>query len=555
MFRKLLLALAAGSVAFVAWMSVSPQAHSSELGSAGAYGCHSAADPGWQALPQGWSEQDQQKFWFTSQGSQMLPRDWFLALEQPGSEAPFRDRSYLASFGFIPAPASACNPDGLPIGFALDGASGQLGLSCAACHTRRLDLHGRAVLVNGAPSDIDFGRFVGALADALESTLADPRALARFRRNLHGSGDDAGALEDRLALKLLELRRFQHFIAARGGDGGLFAGPGRVDAFGAIFNKITVDELQAEDNYAPADAPVSYPFIWGAARGSTTQWNGSAPNRVPFGPLARNLGVGLGLFGKLDFDAHAGKFHAAANIGNLQQLEALGEKLRAPAWPARLLPAIDRPRAALGEVIYAQQCEGCHARPRDQDEDYEPRLVALAQIGTDPLAAKNYFQREARTGALEGRRKSLISTARFGARAPSREVVVAAIVDVIGENGRASLRAADVTSLLHARPVLAGPAYKARPLTGIWSTAPYLHNGSVPTLADLLEDEGQRPVRFAPKPHSFDATRVGLQYGDDATGAPVFDTRQRGNSNAGHRYGTALSGAEKAALVEFLKTL
>jgi hypothetical protein len=357
-----------------------------------------------------------------------------------------------------------------------------------------------------------------------------------------------------MLLKLAELRRFQHFIEAHAGDGGLFAGTGRVDAFGAIFNKITVEQLHIDSNYAAADAPVSYPFIWGAARGSTTQWNGSAPNLVPFGPLARNLGVGLGLFGRMDLDEARGKFRSSAKIANLQRLESLGESLRSPAWPAAL-PPVRRTQAALGQSLYQQQCQGCHARPRDQDETYEPRLVAVGEVGTDAVALDNYFDRNALTGALEGRKKSLMSNQRFGAAAPSREIVVAAIVDVIAEQGMSSVEASDLTTLLRPRPVLPGRAYKARPLDGIWATAPYLHNGSVPTLADLLETPAQRPVRFAVRAHSFDAARVGLDTRQAGKGAQVFDTRQRGNSNAGHLYGTQLSAAEKAALVEFLKTL
>jgi mono/diheme cytochrome c family protein len=555
MFRKLALALAAGCVITVAWISVSANAHSREPEARASAACRPVVPPRFQALAQGWNEQQQQQFWFTSQGSEMLPRDWFLALEQPQGEGLFRESAHLRGFGFIPAPVSACNPDGLPIGFALDRDSGALGLTCAACHTRRLDVGGRELLVNGAPADIDFGGFVGALAASLERLLADPAALSRFERRLAAAGGRTDALADRLALKLVEMRRFQHFISAHAGDEGLFAGSGRVDAFGAIFNKITVDELHIEDNYAAADAPVSYPFIWGAARGTVTQWNGSAPNGVPFGPLARNLGVGLGLFGRMQFDQADGRFRSSAKIDNLQQLESLSESLRAPRWPAQLLPAIDRRQAALGERVYQQQCQGCHARPHDESEDYEPRLVPVAELGTDALAANNYFERNARTGALEGRRKSLLSSQRFGASAPSREIVVAAIVDVIAEQGIASVEASDLGALLRPRPVLPGPAYKARPLTGIWATAPYLHNGSVPTLADLLQAPSRRPARFALRPHSFDAARVGLDTRQPAPGTPVFDTAARGNANAGHAYGTDLPEADKAALVEFLKTL
>ena len=94
------------------------------------------------------------------------------------------------------------------------------------------------------------------------------------------------------------------------------------------------------------------------------------------------------------------------------------------------------------------------------------------------------------------------------------------------------------------------------PLDGFWLTAPYLHNGSVPTLADLLEPADVRPTNFWRGYDLFDAERVGfVTHGPEAerAGTPL-DVSRPGNGNAGHTYGTALSPAEKRALVEYLKT-
>jgi hypothetical protein len=555
MWRKGAVLIAAIGTVAAGWLAFDVSAHSSDL-EARLGTCRApAVEAEWRSLEQGWDDEAEQRFWYTSQGSQVLPYDWFMALEQPHADVPFHDRANLESFGFIPAPVSNCNPDGLPIGFALDDATGNIGLTCAACHTRRLDHDGRSILVNGAPADIDFGLFVERLADALEYTLADPQAWARFRTRLGVDRDAADTLAEAGTLRLLELRRFQRFIAASDPDRGLFAGNGRVDAFGAIFNKITVEELQVPGNYAPADAPVTYPFIWGAARGTTTQWNGTAPNAVPFGPLARNLGVGLGLFGRIDIDASDSGFSSTAKIANLHELEALSEMLRSPAWPEATLPAIDRSLAAAGQAHYAQHCAGCHAVVTDQAAAYEPRLVGIDEIGTDPLAATNYFGRTATTGVLAGRKKWIVAGDRFGERAPSREIVVAAIVGVILENGVSSVEAADLGALLRERPVVREPTYKARPLSGIWATAPFLHNGSVPTLRDLLEPPSSRPARFTVAQHAFDPVRVGLDTAHVDASAQVFDTQARGNSNAGHAHGTDLAEGDKLALVEYLKTL
>ena len=99
--------------------------------------------------------------------------------------------------------------------------------------------------------------------------------------------------------------------------------------------------------------------------------------------------------------------------------------------------------------------------------------------------------------------------------------------------------------------------YTAVPLDGIWLTAPYLHNGSVPSLADLLEPVDARPKMFWRGDDLFDAERVGfVSTGEEAqrVGTPL-DVTKPGNSNAGHTYGTTLSADEKRALLEYLKTL
>jgi hypothetical protein len=99
--------------------------------------------------------------------------------------------------------------------------------------------------------------------------------------------------------------------------------------------------------------------------------------------------------------------------------------------------------------------------------------------------------------------------------------------------------------------------YTSVPLEGIWLTAPYLHNGSVPTLADLLQPVEQRPKQFWRGFDLFDAVKVGFVSDSDAAKrmGTLLDVSQPGNSNAGHTYGTTLSASEKAALVEYMKTL
>jgi mono/diheme cytochrome c family protein len=105
-------------------------------------------------------------------------------------------------------------------------------------------------------------------------------------------------------------------------------------------------------------------------------------------------------------------------------------------------------------------------------------------------------------------------------------------------------------------------AYKGRPLTGIWASPPYLHNGSVPTLYDLLLPPDQRPQAFYLGSREFDPDKVGYVTAQSAENSFEFRTRDEagrvidGNSNAGHDYGNAsLSEADRRALVEYMKSL
>jgi hypothetical protein len=97
-------------------------------------------------------------------------------------------------------------------------------------------------------------------------------------------------------------------------------------------------------------------------------------------------------------------------------------------------------------------------------------------------------------------------------------------------------------------------AYKAKPLAGVWATAPYLHNGSVPNLYQLLLPPGRRQRTFYVGSRTFDPKRVGLLT-RKSPGAFLFDTGLPGNSNAGHTYGTDLTDEQRWDLLEYLKTL
>ena len=94
-------------------------------------------------------------------------------------------------------------------------------------------------------------------------------------------------------------------------------------------------------------------------------------------------------------------------------------------------------------------------------------------------------------------------------------------------------------------------------LDGIWLKAPYLHNGSVPTLHDLLQPVANRPTVFYRGYDVYDQTQVGFvtEGAEAERSGTKHDTARRGNGNQGHEYGTTLSEDEKMTLIEYLKTL
>jgi cytochrome c5 len=188
-------------------------------------------------------------------------------------------------------------------------------------------------------------------------------------------------------------------------------------------------------------------------------------------------------------------------------LDYLGNK-PAPKYPF----PIDAARAAHGKTVFAAQCAACHAGGRVGD------VIPLAEIKTDAGRIGTWNEKAAREANK--------------------------VVQDMGIE-RKGLVEAPLTG------------YVAQFLDGIWLRAPYLHNGSVPSLRDLLTPPAQRPREFWRGYDVYDPNQVGFVSQGEApkrAGTP-YDTGLRGNGNGGHDFGTTLPEADKAALIEYLKTL
>jgi hypothetical protein len=188
---------------------------------------------------------------------------------------------------------------------------------------------------------------------------------------------------------------------------------------------------------------------------------------------------------------------------------------------------VSRPSAVRGKKLFNRICADCHA-PGNEN------ILPPAETGTDPY------------------RSQVLS--------PYTLVVLREMVKIACSDPITCFQE-DGTPFPDAEILRITGGYMAVPLDGIWARAPYLHNGSVPTLRALLT--GERPAEFYRGNTTYDQGDVGYTW-DEPTGpnAALYDTALLGNSNAGHQgpefFGDvdfANSPRELEDILEFLKTL
>jgi len=348
------------------------------------------------------------------------------------------------------------------------------------------------------------------------------------------------------------------------------------------------------DNIRASDAPVSFPFLWGTHQSNVVQWTGFAPNGpASLGTLIRNGGEVLGVYGQVDILENQHAYDSSLAIKNLGFLEKWVADLRSPAWPTKYLPSVDLKLAAQGQLHYDKYCSSCHqviAR-ENQGKPYQAVLTPIKDVQTDPTEWNNMISLRL-AGEYQGRKELVF----FGDKIPEQtsglnplvnsvtgallrhpfETIEAALIensqdkkanDEMMVNQASDLPPQLRESLNQHQQLLQssvksqsdqGGTYKARPLTGIWATAPYLHNGSVPNLYELLLSAEQRSKIFYLGSREFDAKKVGFVSTLNTTDESrfKFDTSLKGNSNQGHEYGTKeLNDKQRLELLEYLKTL
>jgi hypothetical protein len=270
-------------------------------------------------------------------------------------------------------------------------------------------------------------------------------------------------------------------------------GRGRIDPFNPV--KVGVLGMEPDDTIGNADMPP----LWNldAHKGFAFHWDGM---NSALREITLSSAIGDGATPK------------TIDIPGLERVEAYLRALPPPEYPF----PIDRAKAETGRAVFDRHCAECHAFGGERTGT----IVPVAEVGTDGQRHRLWTDEAAR---------------RYNAYAAGYPWRFDGFRGTDGPDG----------------------GYVSVPMDGLWLRAPYLHNGSVPSLRDLLTPPAERPTEFWRGNDLYDPENVGF----DSTSPESrrvgtrFRTSEPGNSNAGHAYGTELPDDQKDALVEYLKTL
>ena len=556
-------------------------------------------------LDVGLTEEQRQLWRFLTEGSDLVPVAVLSALVDINTGKPFSKS--LDRYGFLPADKGPGNPYGLPVGWTVDVPDYSLlkidyvGVNCSACHTGQIEYEGQALRIDGAPNMADIEAFGLAVNESVLQMVGDPAEallfvwrLIRFEpvqksqqrafedvlpaeaqslldtyaealsNDVDEPADAVGREIGRIFIRILKgesepeeerigfsgvlrslkgvassLHKLMEFVdryeellknriqlglrAIHAFKISPVPGPGRDDPWGIIRNLLFY-------NPTPLTAPTSIPhlfdggkFVWYHADGNT--------NSV----MERNVAQAVALGAYVDEETRV----SSLKPRNIWALEALLDQLKAPEWP-EIFPELDPEKVERGSEIFHRKLEalgGGMFSCADCHQAWDGQLFKPSFVGTDPNRAKNFLRPEGGQPFPQA-----ISEA-----VKKIEAAAYQMADISAEEARSHERA-------HPPEWRGTGKYIARRLDGVWATAPYLHNGSVPTLYDLLLPPEERPESFPVGHRKYDPERVGYT---SKVEDPifVFDTTADGSSNAGHEFGTQLSDEERWDLVEYLKSL
>jgi hypothetical protein len=400
-----------------------------------------------------------------------------------------------ASLGMIQEPGKLT-----PIGFSTRkvGFLDQVGPNCALCHT---------TTVRDTPRSTPIV-YLGAPAQQLDLMGYFSFLFSCGRNPSFNTGNVVAAIEQHKPLSFLERQIYSIAVPrvkkalAEGGDqfdsitvGRPPWGPGRVDTFNPYKVLVFHDDMSKDKSIGTAD----FMSIWNqqSREGMWLHWDGNNDSLDE-----RNLSSSIGA------GATPKTLSDPSNMAGITRIKNWITTLPPPRYPF----PIDGAKADAGALIYQAQCASCH----EEGHKGYGAVIPLVYLKTDPE------------------------------RQLAFDEPMAAKMNTIGEGQPWAFHRFRKTE-----------GYASHPLDGIWLRAPYLHNGSVPTLAELLSPPAERRATFYRGNDVYDPVRVGFVSDVAQSGSRrfyLFDTHDRGNGNGGHLYGIDLSPAEKDVLLEYLKT-
>jgi mono/diheme cytochrome c family protein len=414
-------------------------------------------------------------------------------------------------FGFLYETDERGNKRDLPIGISRREVSGvELAwMNCAVCHTGTVRDTAQAAprVIAAMPSNnLDLHRFIKFVLGMADDPRLEPDSLIPA---VQKAGADLDWL-DRLTWRYIVIPQVrQGLLERRVRLDPLLAyqpswGPGRVDTFNPyklIQFHMAWDSLTPQERVGTADFPSI--FNQGPREGMHLHWDGNNTSLAE-----RNLSAALG----------AGVTVQSVDHASIERVAHWLLNLHAPSNPYRP----DSTKVTAGRAIYMSECAACHGYQDNAGYAFKGEQIGQvepnAKLNADPGRLNSYTQR------FRDMQLTLFSGTPYQFKYFTKT------------DGYADL-----------------------PLDALWLRAPYLHNGSVPTLADLLLPPDQRPKSFVRGLDVLDQDKGGFQAPLCNPAQPpdkgfCFDTSQVGNGNGGHLYGTNLPPDQRAALLAYLLT-
>lgn len=503
-------------------------------------------------------------------GVEWLPYRLLSNLRRPNSFGLY-DQLFLTNperFGLYRNPI---DPSAPPIGITV-GTNGMTGINCSTCHTAVIAHEEEFFIVDGANSTFAIDRYIKEMLTSMIFTLLEPGEFEDLYERMYGKHpnqeftavplsvylplqkdlesyregkevDLVGSInsftampvaksipqETRFGLYVYMLKRISFFIQqtqfakSTPGTADPTLGQSNPWSSGKI---LLANKLLGKTSYPyHLGGPVNTPSLWGYRNSQEVFRSGVTNNMVE-----RNTIQGIALLSDFNWQ----NYSTTLSIRSMQKIEQYTQSISPPKWNEDLLGKIDRAAAQQGGRLFKSRCQGCH-----QEDEGKRRTLPYIDVGTDPqyhLGQTDFYGKDFFANTIDPFLKSV-----------KKKMAEKEGINILQyEDGR-------VPSEWHTPT---GNVFEAIDLHGCWASAPYLHNGSVRTIRELMKPAVERSRSFNVGSLHYNTADLGFE--DEEVwwgGKEETDCKNcLGNSPQGHEFGTDLLDSEVTDLIEFLKS-